>query len=66
MHQTKTWVDMQIMYENITTIGLDRAIYKRYCSTWSHSYIVHACRRLIDLSLIAGTVTTSRLTFDGS
>jgi hypothetical protein len=28
---SKTWVDMQIMYENITTIGLDRTVYKRYC-----------------------------------
>ena len=28
---SKTWVDMQIMYENLTAIGLDRKVYKRYC-----------------------------------
>ena len=27
---SKTWVDMQIMYENLTAIGLDRKVYKRY------------------------------------
>jgi hypothetical protein len=29
--ESSTWVDMQIMYENLTTVGLDHLIYKRYC-----------------------------------
>ena len=28
---TKTWVDMQIMFENLTAVGLDPGTYKRYC-----------------------------------